>query len=359
MGLIMLLEAFALFYIVFVIVIFAIAAASTAVSVIFLIAAAKSPKGGKKRKRLFIFSAVFGVPAVIVIELVLAAPILDKFNGEPTSFGLILAGILAFYIIGLITRRKVMKILLCIPWLIFAPWIIYGFLLALQLPDSLFGIMSFLILWVIITGVSLFIFIKTVLRSKNRMKLVIASNNSGKVREYKQLLSKLGYDVVSQSEAGVYTEVPETGATFEENARLKARAVYYGHTEGETAVIADDSGLEVDYLGGEPGVYSARYAPVGQRRSTVLVKLEGVPIEKRTARFVCVICFIDNTREIIVRGECEGYIGFENRGNNGFGYDSIFMQGGKSFAELTDGEKNAVSHRNAALSKLLVKLNGE
>lgn len=181
------------------------------------------------------------------------------------------------------------------------------------------------------------------------MKLITASNNKGKINEYKRLLSSLGYEVISQSEAGINIEVEETGATFEENARLKAKAAY---ALCNSPVIADDSGLEVDFLGGEPGVYSARYAPAGQRRAKVLEKLAGVPEEKRTARFVCSICYIDGEREVMVRGECEGFIGFENRGNNGFGYDSIFMRDGKSFAELTDDEKNSASHRGAALKKL-------
>jgi len=182
------------------------------------------------------------------------------------------------------------------------------------------------------------------------MKLVIASNNSGKVREFKKLLSPLGYEVISQSEAGINTETEETGATFEENALLKAKAVY---NLCKLPTIADDSGLEVDVLGGEPGVYSARYAPAGQRRAKVLEKMKDVPVEQRTARFVCCISYIDENREFTVRGECRGHIGFENRGNNGFGYDSIFLYGGLSFAELTEEEKNAISHRGRALRELV------
>lgn len=182
------------------------------------------------------------------------------------------------------------------------------------------------------------------------MRVIIASNNKGKIREFKQLLEPLGYEVLSQAEAGICIEVDETGKTFEENARLKARAIYNSR---KTSVIADDSGLEVDFLGGEPGIYSARYAPEGQRKKKILDKLEGVPKEQRTARFVCCICCIGDTGEILVRGECEGYIGFEERGENGFGYDPIFMIGDRSFAELTDHEKNKISHRGVALRKLV------
>jgi len=187
------------------------------------------------------------------------------------------------------------------------------------------------------------------------MKLVVASNNSGKIREFKQLL---GGEVISMAEAGINTEIPETGATFEENALIKARAVYKLCKSKKIAVIADDSGLEVDYLGGEPGVYSARYAPVGQRRAKVLEKMSGVPVQGRTARFVCCICYKDKKREFTVRGECRGHIGFESKGEGGFGYDSIFLYGGMSFAELSEDEKNAVSHRSRALRELIKTLNG-
>ncbi|MCL2633321.1 MAG: RdgB/HAM1 family non-canonical purine NTP pyrophosphatase [Oscillospiraceae bacterium] len=188
------------------------------------------------------------------------------------------------------------------------------------------------------------------------MKLIIASNNQGKVLEYKQLLAPLGYKVVSQSEAGIDLDVEETGATFRENASLKARAIY--ELGGGVPVIADDSGLEVDFLGGEPGVYSARYAPHGQRRKTILAKMETCPPEKRTARFFCCICYIDENGEKFVDGEVHGLIGYENRGDNGFGYDSIFMYKGKSFAELASAEKNNISHRGAALRKLIGVLDG-
>ncbi|MCD7731497.1 MAG: RdgB/HAM1 family non-canonical purine NTP pyrophosphatase [Oscillospiraceae bacterium] len=182
------------------------------------------------------------------------------------------------------------------------------------------------------------------------MKLILASNNKNKLREIQEMLSPIGYEVISQSQAGIEIEAEENGSTFEENAAIKADAIY-GMTH--TAVIADDSGLEVDALGGAPGIYSARYAPKGQGKKTLLANLEGVPDDKRTARFVCVICFISPDGEKhYFRGECEGKIGYECIGENGFGYDPIFMYGDRSFAQLSPEEKNAVSHRSMAIIKL-------
>ncbi len=182
------------------------------------------------------------------------------------------------------------------------------------------------------------------------MKLILASNNKNKLKEMREILEPMGYEVMSQHEAGIDIEVEENGTTFEENSTLKAQAIY---DIAHTAVIADDSGLMVDYLGGEPGVYSARYAPEGERKKTLLTNMEGVADEKRTARFVCVICYIDESgKKQLFRGECEGKIGYECIGTNGFGYDPIFMYGERSFAQLTADEKNAVSHRSNALKKL-------
>ena len=179
-------------------------------------------------------------------------------------------------------------------------------------------------------------------------QLIIASNNPGKIREFKQLLSPLGYEAMSQSEAGICISVEETGNTFEENARLKAVAIFK-MTGNPT--ISDDSGLAVDFLSGEPGVYSADYDT-----AWLLEKLDGVPIEKRSARFVCCICYMDRHGEVMVTGECEGHIGFECRGSNGFGYDPVFMIGDKSFSELTGDEKNTISHRGKALRELTAEL---
>lgn len=179
------------------------------------------------------------------------------------------------------------------------------------------------------------------------MKLILASNNKNKLREFKEILEPLGFEVLSQSEAGADIEVEETGTTFEENAALKARAIYEMF---RLPVISDDSGLEVDALNGAPGIYSARYAEEGKRCARVLSEMEGVPEEKRTARFKCSICYIDETgAEHIVTGKVEGRIGYEKLGTNGFGYDPIFMYGDRSFAEISAEEKNRVSHRSDAL----------
>ncbi len=189
------------------------------------------------------------------------------------------------------------------------------------------------------------------------MKLVIASNNKGKIREYKQILEKHGYEVMSQSEAGLDLEVEETGTTFAENSALKARAAY---AELGCAVLADDSGLSVDALNGEPGVYSARYGGIDddkERCLYMLKKMEDVPDDKRGAHFVCTIHFIDTDgSEICVEGRVYGTINRAPVGENGFGYDPVFMYEGRSFAEIPAEEKNAVSHRANALKQLEEKL---
>ncbi len=189
------------------------------------------------------------------------------------------------------------------------------------------------------------------------MKLIIASNNKGKIREYKQILEPLGFEVMSQSEAGIELEAEETGTTFAENSAIKARAIF-GMTS--CAVLADDSGLAVDALGGEPGVYSARYGGLEtseERSQLVLKKLSGVPDSDRTAHFICNIHLIlADGREVTAEGRCSGRIGREPRGSNGFGYDPIFMYGSRSFAEISADEKNRLSHRAAALDKLREKL---
>lgn len=182
------------------------------------------------------------------------------------------------------------------------------------------------------------------------MKIVMATNNNNKLREAREILSPLGIEVISQKDAGVSVNPEETGTTFAENARIKADAVY---ALVKCPVIADDSGLCVDALNGEPGVYSARYAPEGLLCETLLENMKDIPKEKRSARFVTDIIFLDeNGNATLCEGTCEGYIGFEKRGTNGFGYDPVFMYGEKSFAELSAEEKNAVSHRGNALRKL-------
>lgn len=186
------------------------------------------------------------------------------------------------------------------------------------------------------------------------MKLILASNNKDKLREFKEILEPLGFEICSQREEGINIEAEETGDTFFENSAIKARAVY---DIAHCPVIADDSGLEVDYLGGEPGVYSARYGgedvdDIG-RCYLVLDKLKGVPDEKRTARFVAVISYIDQNGELSqFKGTIEGRIGYERIGEHGFGYDPIFMVGDKSTAQLDPEEKNKISHRGKALMLL-------
>ena len=191
------------------------------------------------------------------------------------------------------------------------------------------------------------------------MKLVVATKNAHKLIEFKRILEPLGYEVLSQADIGVDIDVEETGTTFEENSMLKAKALY-DHTGFIT--IADDSGLEIDYLGGEPGVYSARYGGGNRtdrdRCELVLEKLQGVPKEKRTARFVSVISVIfSESDQRSYRGECSGFIGFDFLGDNGFGYDPIFIcKNGKTFSELELYEKNKISHRGIAIKKLYLEL---
>lgn len=187
------------------------------------------------------------------------------------------------------------------------------------------------------------------------MKFIIATHNMKKQAEMQRILSPLGVEVLTAEMAGVtLTDVEETGATFEENAVLKAEN---GCRESGLPCIADDSGLSVDFLGGEPGVYSARYSGKhGDDEANIqklLKKLEGVPEEKRAARFVSVVCVcFPDGRKLTVDGKCEGKIGFEKHGDNGFGYDPVFMVGQKSFAELSADEKDKISHRGNALRKL-------
>lgn len=191
------------------------------------------------------------------------------------------------------------------------------------------------------------------------MTFIIATNNPKKLVELSRILNPLGIRALSAKEAGVsLEEVEETGKTFEENARLKAQAAL--QKTGMPAV-ADDSGLMVDALNGEPGVYSARYGGEGasdaQKNEKLLKNMENVPQEKRTARFVsAVCCLFPDGREIMVRGECEGSIAYAPKGEGGFGYDPVFLVGQRSYAELAPEEKDAVSHRGRALRKLSEEL---
>lgn len=191
------------------------------------------------------------------------------------------------------------------------------------------------------------------------MDFLIATHNLKKRDELQRILSPLGIHVLTADEAGVdLTDVEETGTTFKENALLKARS---GAKEGNMPCIADDSGLCVDALGGAPGVYSARYAGEhgndAKNNAKLLEALSDVPTEKRTAQFVsCVACVFPDSRELTVQGEVKGIIGYQPKGENGFGYDPLFYVGERSFAEFTSAEKDAVSHRGNALRKLAKEL---
>ncbi len=193
-------------------------------------------------------------------------------------------------------------------------------------------------------------------------RIVFATGNAGKIKEIKGILGDLNMEVVSMKDAGIQTEIEENGSTYEENALIKARAVAAGAEKGDI-VMADDSGLEIDYLNKEPGIFSARY--LGEETSyriknnSLIERLEGVPEEKRTARFVCAIAAVfPDGRECTVRGVIEGRIGHEEKGSGGFGYDPIFYvpELGKTTAELTGEEKNAVSHRGRALQAMKEEL---
>ncbi len=199
------------------------------------------------------------------------------------------------------------------------------------------------------------------------MTFVIATGNPKKLTELNRILNPLGVDAVSLKGIGIsIDEIEETGKTLEENARIKAKAVA---KLTDKAVIADDTGLFVDALNGEPGVYTARYAGENangvENYKKLLKNLEEIPHEKRKAHFAtCICCIFPNGEEIVSTGECHGYIAKEPHGENGFGYDPVFeVEDGKSLAELTADEKDAISHRGNALRdfkiKLLEKLNGE
>jgi len=180
-------------------------------------------------------------------------------------------------------------------------------------------------------------------------KLVMATNNANKLREAREILAPLGIEVISQREAGADCEPEENGTTFAENAMIKAKAVY---DIVKLPTIADDSGLCVNALDGRPGVYSARYAPKGHECRKLLEEMKDVPDDKRTASFQCTIAYIDENEVKTMDGGCIGRIGHEMRGTNGFGYDPVFMVGDRTMAELSADEKNAISHRGAALKAL-------
>ena len=190
-------------------------------------------------------------------------------------------------------------------------------------------------------------------------QVVIATKNKGKAKDFEALFAPLGYEVVTMFDVAPDLEIEETGTTFEENAVLKAETLA---KQLNTIVIADDSGLAVDALNGEPGVYSARYAGDHDDEANivkVLEKLQGVPTEKRTARFCCALAIAGPEMETTTLfGTCEGVILEEKRGTNGFGYDPIFFVQAlnRAMAELSPEEKGSISHRGNAIRQLKEKL---
>lgn len=194
-------------------------------------------------------------------------------------------------------------------------------------------------------------------------RIVFATGNAGKVREIQAILADLGLEVVSMKEAGIHVDIEENGSTYEENALIKSRAVAACLKEAgqqeHTVVMSDDSGLEIDYLNKEPGIYSARY--LGEdtsyriKNANLIGRLEGVEEALRTARFVCAIAAVlPDGRELTSRGVIEGRIGYEEKGSNGFGYDPIFYvpEFGCTTAELSEEQKNQMSHRGNALQAM-------
>lgn len=191
-------------------------------------------------------------------------------------------------------------------------------------------------------------------------KIIFATGNENKMVEVRMILADIGYEILSMKEAGIDIDIVEDGTTFEENAIIKATAI--SKLCGEI-VLADDSGLEVDYLNKEPGIYSARYegvdTPYSIKNQKIIDRLAGVPDKDRTARFVCAIAaaFPDG-RVVTRRGTIEGIIGYEEAGKNGFGYDPIFFlpEYNCTTAQLSPEDKNAISHRGKALKMIKEEL---
>ena len=195
---------------------------------------------------------------------------------------------------------------------------------------------------------------------KMQGRIVFATGNAGKIKEIRMIMEDTGMEVVSMKDAGIQLDIEENGQSYEENALIKARAVA-AYTKD--IVMADDSGLEIDYLNKEPGIYSARYlgedTPYSVKNANLIQRLEGVADDARTARFVCAIAAVlPDGRELTTWATIEGRIGYEEKGQNGFGYDPIFFvpQFGKTTAELTEEEKNQVSHRGKALELMKEEL---
>ena len=187
-------------------------------------------------------------------------------------------------------------------------------------------------------------------------RIIFATTNENKMKEIREILADFPVEILSLKEASIQADIDENGSSFEENAAIKAEAI---ERMTGAIVLADDSGLEIDYLNGEPGIYSSRYlgedTSYVKKNSVILERLKDVPEEKRSARFICAVAaaFPDGQSKVI-RGTMEGSIGYEIKGENGFGYDPIFYlpQYGKYSAELTSDEKNAISHRGEALRRI-------
>ncbi len=191
-------------------------------------------------------------------------------------------------------------------------------------------------------------------------KIIFATGNENKMVEVRMILADIGYEILSMKEAGIDIDIVEDGTTFEENAIIKATAI--SKLSGEI-VLADDSGLEIDYLNKEPGIYSARYegvdTPYTIKNHKIIDRLAGVPDEARTARFVCAIAAAFPDGKVITRrGTIEGIIGYEEAGDNGFGYDPIFFlpEYNCTTAQLSPEDKNAISHRGKALKMIKEEL---
>lgn len=192
-------------------------------------------------------------------------------------------------------------------------------------------------------------------------QLTVASKNQGKLKEFKRILEPLGFAVQSMAEAGITEDIIEDGKTFADNAVIKAMAI---HRLTGGYAIADDSGLCIDALDGAPGVYSARFlgedTPYTIKNAKVIEMLKDISPKNRTARFVSAIAYVTEDGECqVYEGVCEGYIGYEARGERGFGYDPIFMVGDQSYSELTDAQKDRISHRGKALAAFYQGINAK
>ncbi len=205
----------------------------------------------------------------------------------------------------------------------------------------------------------------------DKRRIIFATGNQEKMKEIRQIMEGCSVEVCSMKEAGILCKVEENGTTFAQNARIKATAIAEvlrkmyqdAGKECQDIVLADDSGLEIDALNKEPGVYSARYmgedTPYHEKNMNLVSRLEGVPVEKRTARFVCAIAAVLPDQSVVdSQATIEGYIGYEEKGENGFGYDPIFCvpEFGCTTAQLTMEQKNKISHRGKALSAMKEKL---